>query len=109
MGGEDANRTRIVMEIRAGTGGDEAALFARDLYEMYKHHAESRGWKLEVLKRRPAYLIFATVVAATGSCVVWGCRWLGSYCPQKYKDGYGAAISPPTAIVNKDTTNGMCM
>jgi peptide chain release factor 1 len=49
IGGEDANRTRCVMEIRAGTGGDEAALFARDLYDMYKHHCETRGWKLEVL------------------------------------------------------------
>ncbi|HEY1784410.1 MAG TPA: peptide chain release factor 1 [Pirellulales bacterium] len=49
VGGEDANRLRCVMEIRAGTGGDEAALFARDLYEMYKHHAEQRGWKVEVL------------------------------------------------------------
>ncbi len=49
IGGEDAQRARIVMEIRAGTGGDEAALFARDLYEMYKHHAESKGWKVEVL------------------------------------------------------------
>ena len=43
IGGEDANRSRIVMEIRAGTGGDEAALFARDLYEMYKHHADRQG------------------------------------------------------------------
>ena len=34
------------MEIRAGTGGDEAALFARDLFEMYKHHAENKGWKM---------------------------------------------------------------
>jgi peptide chain release factor 1 len=49
IGGEDAQRARIVMEIRAGTGGDEAALFARDLYEMYKRHAESKGWKVEVL------------------------------------------------------------
>lgn len=49
IGGEDANRPRCVMEIRAGTGGDEAALFARNLYEMYKRHAESRGWKVEVL------------------------------------------------------------
>jgi peptide chain release factor 1 len=49
VGGEDANRMRCVMEIRAGTGGDEAALFARDLYEMYKHHADERGWKVEVL------------------------------------------------------------
>jgi peptide chain release factor 1 len=37
------------MEIRAGTGGDEAALFARDLYEMYKHHAETKRWKIEIL------------------------------------------------------------
>ena len=49
IGGEDANRTRCVMEIRAGTGGDEAALFARDLYEMYKHFSEAKGWKVEVL------------------------------------------------------------
>ena len=49
IGGEDANRTRCVMEIRAGTGGEEAALFARDLYEMYKHHADSKRWKVEVM------------------------------------------------------------
>ncbi len=49
IGGEDAQRDRVVMEIRAGTGGDEAALFARDLYEMYKHHAETKGWKIEIL------------------------------------------------------------
>jgi peptide chain release factor 1 len=49
VGGEDAARSRCVMEIRAGTGGDEAALFARDLYEMYKHYAEDRRWKVEVL------------------------------------------------------------
>jgi peptide chain release factor 1 len=49
IGGEDSQRSRLVMEIRAGTGGDEAALFARDLYEMYKHHAETKRWKLEVL------------------------------------------------------------
>jgi peptide chain release factor 1 len=49
VGGDDANRTRCVMEIRAGTGGDEAALFARDLYDMYKHHCETRRWKVEVL------------------------------------------------------------
>jgi peptide chain release factor 1 len=56
LGGADANRTRCVMEIRAGTGGDEAALFARDLYEMYKHHAESKGWKIEVLDHSPTEL-----------------------------------------------------
>jgi peptide chain release factor 1 len=49
VGGEDAARSRCVMEIRAGTGGEEAALFARDLYEMYKHYAEDHRWKVEVL------------------------------------------------------------
>ncbi len=48
-GGEDAQRTRCMLEIRAGTGGDEAALFARDLYEMYRHYCESKGWKVEVM------------------------------------------------------------
>jgi peptide chain release factor 1 len=54
IGGEDAARTRCVMEIRAGTGGEEAALFARDLYEMYKHYGERKGWKMEVLDLHPA-------------------------------------------------------
>lgn len=56
VGGEDANRTRCVMEIRAGTGGDEAALFARDLYEMYKYYIEGKGWKMEVLDASPTEL-----------------------------------------------------
>lgn len=49
VGGEDSHRTRCVMEIRAGTGGDEAALFARDLYEMYRRYADSKGWKSEIM------------------------------------------------------------
>ena len=49
IGGEDANRTRCVMEIRAGAGGDEAALFAGNLFAMYKKHCETKGWKVEVL------------------------------------------------------------
>lgn len=48
IGGEDANRSRCVMEIRAGTGGDEAALFARNLFDMYKRHCEKKGWKFSV-------------------------------------------------------------
>jgi peptide chain release factor 1 len=56
IGGEDANRSRCVMEIRAGTGGDEAALFARDLYEMYRHYAEQKRWKTEVLSANPTEL-----------------------------------------------------
>jgi len=44
-----ADHAALIMEIRAGTGGDEAALFARDLYEMYRRFAENKGWKFEVL------------------------------------------------------------
>ncbi len=39
----------VIVEIRAGTGGEEAALFAADLYRMYLHYAESRGWKVETM------------------------------------------------------------
>lgn len=39
----------IIMEIRGGTGGEEAALFAADLYRMYARYAETKGWKYEVL------------------------------------------------------------
>ena len=39
----------IIMEIRAGTGGDEAALFANDLYRMYARYAEIKGWKIELI------------------------------------------------------------
>ena len=56
IGGDDATRSRCVMEIRAGTGGDEAALFARDLFEMYKRHSENKGWKIELLEASPSEL-----------------------------------------------------
>jgi peptide chain release factor 1 len=39
----------IIMEIRAGTGGEEAALFAADLFRMYSRFAEPRGWKIEIM------------------------------------------------------------
>ena len=39
----------IIMEIRAGTGGEEAALFAANLFRMYTHYADAKGWKLEML------------------------------------------------------------
>lgn len=39
----------IILEIRAGTGGEEAALFAADLFRMYSRYAETKGWKVEVM------------------------------------------------------------
>ena len=56
VGGEEATRARCVMEIRAGTGGDEAALFARDLYEMYRRFAEAQRWKIEIMNASPTEL-----------------------------------------------------
>jgi len=47
---DDAN---IFLEIRAGTGGDEAAIFAGDLFRMYARYAERQGWKVEVLSESP--------------------------------------------------------
>jgi len=43
---DDSN---IYLEIRAGTGGDEAAIFAGDLFRMYSKYADSQGWKLEIM------------------------------------------------------------
>ncbi|HEV7199386.1 MAG TPA: PCRF domain-containing protein, partial [Candidatus Limnocylindria bacterium] len=46
----DPNDERdVILEIRAGTGGDEASLFAADLYRMYGLYAERRGWQVELL------------------------------------------------------------
>ncbi|NBC22848.1 MAG: PCRF domain-containing protein, partial [Gammaproteobacteria bacterium] len=45
--------SNVFLEIRAGTGGDEAALFAGDLFRMYTRFAENQGWSVEVLSERP--------------------------------------------------------
>lgn len=47
---KDPNDTKnVIMEIRAGTGGDEATLFANDLFKMYTRYAEKKGWRFEIL------------------------------------------------------------
>jgi len=43
----------VIMEIRAGTGGEEAALFAADLFRMYARYAERQGWKTDILNANP--------------------------------------------------------
>ena len=48
--GDSITRGGLIMEIRAGTGGEEAALFARDLFEMYRKFIDSRRWKFELLE-----------------------------------------------------------
>ncbi|MCJ9430448.1 peptide chain release factor 1 [Kordiimonas marina] len=49
-----ADERSAILEIRAGTGGDEAALFAGDLYRMYERYAETQGWKMEMISASPA-------------------------------------------------------
>ncbi|MBL4782084.1 MAG: peptide chain release factor 1 [Porticoccaceae bacterium] len=46
------DKHNVFLEIRAGTGGDEAAIFSGDLYRMYSRYAESQGWKVEIVSER---------------------------------------------------------
>jgi peptide chain release factor 1 len=50
----DLERDKVIMEIRAGTGGDEASLFAGDLFRMYQRFCDERGWRLELLSGKPS-------------------------------------------------------
>ncbi|MEO1991340.1 MAG: peptide chain release factor 1 [Pirellulales bacterium] len=52
----DSDRPRCIMELRAGTGGDEAALFVGNLYEMYRRYCTEYGWKVEVMDASPTEL-----------------------------------------------------
>ena len=70
----------VIVEIRAGTGGDEAALFAGELFRMYSRYAESQSWKVEVLESSPSSLggVKEIVAAIQGSKV---------YSKLKYESG----------------------
>jgi peptide chain release factor 1 len=46
---DEADAKNVILEVRAGTGGDEAALFAADLFRMYQRYAEGKGWRFEPL------------------------------------------------------------
>jgi len=67
----------IIMEIRAGTGGDEAALFAADLFRMYSWYVERRGWKLEVLSSSTTEIggFKEVVCSVAGKNVYADLRW----------------------------------
>ncbi len=62
----------VVLEIRAGTGGEEAALFVGDLLTMYRHYAERRGWKMEILSTSPTDMGgFREVIASIKGEKAW--------------------------------------
>ncbi|HLK03168.1 MAG TPA: peptide chain release factor 1 [Candidatus Acidoferrum sp.] len=70
----------VIVEIRAGTGGDEAALFAGELFRMYSRYAETQGWKVEILESSPSSLggLKEVVAAIQGNKV---------YSKLKYESG----------------------
>jgi peptide chain release factor 1 len=70
----------VIVEIRAGTGGDEAGIFAGDLFRMYSRYAESQGWKVEVMESSPAAMggVKEIVAAIQGNKV---------YSKLKYESG----------------------
>ena len=53
---DNEDRNSVIIEIRAGTGGEEAALFAGDLFGLYERYAALRGWKFEILNSSPTGL-----------------------------------------------------
>ncbi len=67
----------IIMEIRAGTGGEEAALFAADLFRMYSYYAESMHWKIEVISSNDTELggYKELVFSISGKDVYGNLRW----------------------------------
>lgn len=70
----------VVVEIRAGTGGEEAALFAADLFRMYSHFAENQGWKVEILSQNP------TGVGGFKE-IIFGISGDGAYSKLKFESG----------------------
>ncbi len=65
---DDADEKNAILELRAGTGGDEAALFAGDLMRMYQRYAESMGWKCETMSMSESDIggIKEAIVKVTG-------------------------------------------
>ena len=68
---DKADAKPAMLEIRAGTGGDEAALFAGDLYRMYERYAATRGWRVEVISVSPGEMggCKEIIVSVTGDSV----------------------------------------
>ncbi|MDI6693418.1 MAG: peptide chain release factor 1 [Anaerolineales bacterium] len=74
------DQRNVIMEIRAGAGGDEAALFAADLFRMYSRYAERRGWTVEVLS--------ANEIGIGGyKEIIFMVKGRGAYSRLKYESG----------------------
>lgn len=74
------DRRNVIVEIRAGTGGDEAALFAADLFRMYNRYAERRGWSVELLSTND-------IGIGGYKEVIFLVKGRGAYSRMKYESG----------------------
>src|SRR5262245_21638749 len=84
----------VILEIRAGTGGDEAALFAGDLFRMYERYAANQGWKVEVISASEGTMGgFKEIVAEI--------RGRGAFAKLKFESGV-------LAFLGVATSNGYC-
>ena len=79
----------VIVEIRAGTGGDEAGLFAADLFRMYTRYAEGQGWKTEILSQNE------TGIGGFKE-VIFQVRGKGAYSRLKYESGVHRVQRVPT-------------
>jgi len=78
---KDPNDKRnVIVEVRAGTGGDEAAIFAADLFRMYTRYAEGQGWHVELMNTHPNNL-------GGFKEVVFEIKGRGAYSQFKYESG----------------------
>ncbi len=77
---DDAGINSVIIEIRPGTGGDEASLFVRNLYNMYVKYAESRGWKVEQLD-------FSTTERGGFREVIFSVKGKGAWSDLGYEGG----------------------
>src|SRR6187401_1096277 len=83
----------VVLEIRAGTGGDEAALFASELFRMYSKYAERQGWRLEVMSSSDTGIGGVKEVIAT-------IEGRGAYSKLKYESGVHRVQRVPATEAN---------
>lgn len=77
---DPADEKNVIIEIRAGTGGDEAAIFAADLFRMYSRYSESQGWRVELLSANPTEL-------GGFKEVIFMLHGEGAYSKLKYESG----------------------
>lgn len=83
----------VIVEIRAGAGGDEAGLFAADLFKMYQRYAERKGWKTEVMSSNESSI-------GSFKEVIFEIRGRGAFSHFKYESGVHRVQRVPTTEAN---------